>query len=162
MQLLMFSTPPKPVRSQSDLPVTHFVSVGAPERTSEAAAALPASLPDDDTTNRAVAAADKDVTRNGWNRGCTCRMSAVKQRFCQNYFHFIARPLAQSMWVGACKHHKWTSLQLALRVWTVDMDMDGFKKEEEGGTKKCQCFAGTTRPPPLMPDAVSGPHTKKG
>ena len=89
-------------------------------------------------------------------------MSAVKQRFCQNYFHFIARPLAQSMWVGACKHHKWTSLQLALRVWTVDMDMDGFKKEEEGGTKKCQCFAGTTRPPPLMPDAVSGPHTKKG
>ena len=40
--------------------------------------------------------------------------------------------------------------------------MDGFKKEEEGGTKKCQCFAGTTRPPPLMPDAVSGPHTKKG
>ena len=60
----MFSTPPKPVRSQSDLPVTHFVSVGAPERTSEAVAALPASLPDDDTTNRAVAAADKDVTRN--------------------------------------------------------------------------------------------------
>ena len=62
-------------------------------------------------------------------------------------------------WVGTCEHHKWTSLQLALRVWTVD----GFKKEEEGGTKKCQCFAGTTRPPPLMPDAaVSGPHTKKG